>query len=219
MYGLIFDTTAAGCGVCLQKDGKTTKSFEKEMDFGQAEELLPAISNLLQQEGILMADLSYIAVCTGPGSFTGVRACIAAARAFAIALPDCKIMGISAFDAYISDMRDDELADINAVIIETKRDDFYCEYFDKNRKKISDPVATDYDSIITALRGRKVSLTGDGVERFLAKPSGLSLHAIKMAYRLPLSALADCAYSKFNHKIYDFPKPLYLKAPDLGGKS
>lgn len=219
MYALVFDTTANACNVCLIKDKKIISEFCKEMDFGQAEELLPAIKKLLDAEKIVMADLDAIAVCTGPGSFTGVRACISAARTFSFALPQCQVLGISAFDAYISDLDPQELAPINAVIIETKRNDFYCQLFDENKKKISEPMAAEYDDIISLLRGQKISLIGDGVERFLSKPSGLSLHAIKMYRELPIKSLASCAIQKIEAKVFDFPKPLYIKAPDLGPKN
>ena len=219
MYNLVFDTTASACKVCLQKDGKIAEAFEKEMEFGQAEELLPAIKRILDKQKILMKDLSAICVCTGPGSFTGVRSCVSAARAFAIALPECKIMGISAFEAYMSGFSDEELADVNAVLIETKREDFYCQLFGKNREKISEPMAANYEDIIALLKGKKVSMTGDGVERFLSKPSGLSLHSIKLMRGVSIEDLAECSYKKYQHKVYDFPKPTYIKAPDLGPKA
>ena len=220
MYTLVFDTTAAGCGVCLQKDGNIIDKIEKEMDFGQAEELLPAIKDILDKNKIMMTDLTAIAVCTGPGSFTGVRACISAARTFSFALPECKVYGISAFDAYINNLEPQEIADVNAVIIETKRSDFYCQIYDSAKNKISEPLAAHYEEIISRLKnsGKKISLIGDGVERFLSKPSGLSLHAIKMTRGLPIDSLAMAAWQKYCNKIFDFPKPLYIKAPDLGPK-
>ena len=219
MYTLVFDTTANACNVCLVKDKKVVAKFCKEMEFGQAEELLPAIKKLLDDEKIVMADLGAIAVCTGPGSFTGVRACISAARTFSFALPQCTVFGISTFDAYINELDEQELAPINAVIIETKRSDFYCQLFDAHKRKISEPMAAEYDDIIPLLRGKKISFIGDGVERFLSKPSGLSLHAIKMNRTLCIESLASCAIKKIENKNFDFPKPLYIKAPDLGPKN
>ena len=216
MYTLVFDTTATSCSVALQKDGKTVSEFYKEMDFGQAEALLPAIKELLDKNNLKMSDMEGIGVCTGPGSFTGVRAGISAARTFSFALPNCKIFGISAFEAYLEDLEPEELAEINAVIIETKRSDFYFQLFDAQKKKISEPMAAEYEEIIPLLRGKKVSFVGDGVERFLAKPSGLSLHAIKIERFLPIRALAESAWKKVLNKVFDFPKPLYLRAPDLG---
>lgn len=215
MYTLAFDTTANGVSILLSKDGRMIDLFQEEMDFGQAEVLIPEIRNTLETENIQFQDLDLAVVCTGPGSFTGVRSSISAARAFGLACPKTKIIGVSAFEAYVHGLQPDELATINAVIIETKRDDFYYQLFDEKRKKITEPSAGNYDEIINQLRGPKITLVGDGVERFLNKPSGLSLHVIKMLNCPPIEDLAACGIYKYQNKIFDFPKPLYLRAPDV----
>ena len=51
MYNLAFDTTSSGCSVVLMKDKTKLAVFHQNMDFGQAEVLLPEIHNLLQQNG------------------------------------------------------------------------------------------------------------------------------------------------------------------------
>lgn len=217
MYSLAFDTTAAGCSVALMKDDTLLDKFVEEMDFGQAEVLIPAIQNLLQKHNLQVKDLGLMAVCTGPGSFTGVRSSISAARAFAFACPDMVVTGVSAFDAYAYSLswNPEEIAPVNAVIIETKREDFYVQLFDEHLNKITEPNALNRDDIIAELRGKKVSFIGDGVERFLATPTGLSLHAILIEPHLDIEDLALCAIRKFQKKATDYPKPIYLRAPDV----
>lgn len=215
MYTLAFDTTANGVSILLSKDGHTVDAFQEEMDFGQAEVLIPEIRNTLESENLQFKDLGLAVVCTGPGSFTGVRSSISAARAFGLACPNTKVIGVSAFEAYVHGLQPDEVATINAVIIETKREDFYYQLFDDKKKKITEPSAGTYEEIINQLRGPKITLVGDGVERFLNKPSGLSLHVIKMLNCPPIEDLAACGIHKYQNKIFDFPKPLYLRAPDV----
>ena len=214
MYILTFDTTAAKCSILLQEDDKTIDKFEKRMDFGQAEALIPQIKIMLEKANLVFSNLGYIIVCVGPGSFTGVRASISAARVFSLACPELVVAGVSAFDSYANSLEQDELAEINAVIIETKRQDFYYQLFDNKLKKITDGKAGDYDEIISLLRNKKVALIGDGVERFLSKPSGLSLHVVKMSDSLPIDSVAYCGYKQYKNKVVDFPKPLYLRLPD-----
>ena len=185
------------------------------MDFGQAESLMMEIKNILQDQSMKMEDLDLITVCTGPGSFTGVRSSLAAARTFGLTLQKVHLTGVSAFEAYIEDLDFDELAELNAVIIETKRSDFYFQLFDAKKKSLCEPAAAEYDDIIKMLRHKKVSLIGDGVERFLAKPSGLSLHVIKMEDMVSVEALAHCGKRRMEQKKLDYPKPLYLRAPDV----
>ena len=215
MYTLAFDTTAGGCYIGLLKDDKISRTYEKDMDYGQAEVLMPEIENILKKERISFKDINLVVVCTGPGSFTGVRSSVSAARTFALADEKIAVTGVSAFEAYIRSLSPEEIADINAVIIETKRDDFYYQLFDSKLQKITEAGADSRENIISQMRGAKVSLIGDGVERFLNKPIGLSLHAIRMERHLSIEHLAWCGLKKFLDKKLDFPKPLYLRAPDI----
>lgn len=215
MLNLAFDTTAGSCSVLLTQDGKTLQKNIKKMDFGQAEALFPAIEDILKSQQLQPADLDLITVCSGPGSFTGVRSSLAAARTLGLALPQTALTGVSAFEAYLHDLAPEESAFYNAVIIETKRNDFYFQYFDSKHNKINEPEALEYEEIIDRLRHKKVTLIGDGVERFLGRPSGLSLHVIRMEDCLSIEALAACGDEKFRLKNLDYPKPLYLRAPDV----
>ena len=215
MLNLAFDTTAGSCSVLLTEDGKTLEKYVKKMDFGQAEALFPAIREILQNRQLQPAELDLITVCCGPGSFTGVRSSLAAARTLGLALPKTALTGVSAFEAYVHDLAPAELAFYNAVIIETKREDFYFQCFDDRKNKLGEPEALDYETIVDRLRHKKVTLTGDGVERFLNRPSGLSLHVIRMEDCLPIETLAACGNEKFRLKKTDYPKPLYLRAPDV----
>ncbi|MFV0626008.1 MAG: tRNA (adenosine(37)-N6)-threonylcarbamoyltransferase complex dimerization subunit type 1 TsaB [Alphaproteobacteria bacterium] len=215
MYILAFDTTAESCSICLKKDKVEVARFVKRMEFGQSEFLIPEIKKILDSVKLTFADLGLIVVCVGPGSFTGVRASIAAARAFNIADENMPVMGVSAFEAYLYSLAPDELSDYNAVILETKRADFYYQVFDKERKPLVEATALTREEIIKDLQNKKVTLIGDGIERFLATPTGLSLHAIKIEFYPPIENVASCGLDKYNQGIRDFPKPMYLRAPDV----
>ena len=219
MLTLAFDTTADCCSIALLKDNLVVEKFSEEMDFGQAEVLIPQIQAMLQKQNLAFSDLNLLAVCIGPGSFTGVRSSIAAARAFGLACPELKVTGVSAFEAYVHSLDMSELSEYNAVIIETKRADFYFQLFNGRLEKICDAEALPYEEIINKLKGKTVTLIGNGVERFLDKPSGLVLHAIRMDKNASITDLAACALQKFQNKKLNYPKPLYLRAPDVCVKS
>ncbi|MBR3502345.1 MAG: hypothetical protein IKO06_05520, partial [Alphaproteobacteria bacterium] len=123
--------------------------------------------------------------------------------------------GVSAFDAYVNSLDMSELAEYNAVIIETKRDDFYFQLFNGTMEKLCEPQALRYEEIIDILKGHTVTLIGDGVERFLDKPSGLVLHAVRLENSLNITDLAMCALKKYEQNKLNYPKPLYLRAPDV----
>ena len=217
MYNLAFDTTGSSCSIILQKGVDVISIFEKSMDFGQSEELMIQIQKMLEVNNIKFLDLGALFVCVGPGSFTGVRSSISAARVFSIAHPDLKVAGISAFDVYANALQEDELADVNAVIIETRRDDFYIQLFDRKLNKIREAEALSREVIIDILKefGCNVSLIGDGVERFLTCPSGLCLRAVKILDSLPIKILGQTGLKALKENKLNYPKPLYLRAPDV----
>ncbi len=217
MYNLAFDTTAAACSIALLQDDKVIDSYSQAMDFGQAEVLIPQIKTLMENNHLSFDDLDEITVCTGPGSFTGVRSSISAARAFGLAKPKIQICGVNAFDSYLVSLAfsPDEIGFYNVVLIETKREDFYYQIFDENLKALTEPAADTRENIIAQLRNKKVTMIGDGVERFLMSPTGLSLHCIKDESFLPIENVGLCGYKQYMKKRMDFPKPLYLRAPDV----
>ncbi len=217
MYNLAFDTTAAACSIALLQDDKVIDSYSQAMDFGQAEVLIPQIKTLMENNHLSFDDLDEITVCVGPGSFTGVRSSISAARAFGLAKPKIQICGVNAFDSYLVSLAfsPDEIGFYNVVLIETKREDFYYQIFDENLKALTEPAADTRENIIAQLRNKKVTMIGDGVERFLMSPTGLSLHCIKDESFLPIENVGLCGYKQYMKKRVDFPKPLYLRAPDV----
>ena len=94
---LAFDTSAAHCAAALLLGDRIVLAHE-EMDKGQAERLMPFLQQFLHREGITWADLTAIAVGTGPGNFTGVRISVAAARGLALGL-GIPAIGVSQLEA------------------------------------------------------------------------------------------------------------------------
>jgi tRNA threonylcarbamoyl adenosine modification protein YeaZ len=219
MWTLVFDTTSNCCAAALMQDTQIKEKYSEEMEFGQAEALLPQIRQMLNKQNLNFADIDLLGVCVGPGSFTGVRSSVAAARAMSLARPQMSVTGVTAFEAYLQAIDDFDLAMLNAVIIETKREDFYFQLFNGRREKLCEASALPYEEIIDLLKGKTVTLIGSGVERFLDKPSGLVLHNVNMEKSVPLTQLATCTLQKYQQKKLNFPKPLYLRAPDVCVKS
>lgn len=94
---LAIDTSAGQCAVALDT-GAGIVSRREEMSRGHAEALFPMIDAVLAKAGVALDAVTRIAVCTGPGSFTGLRLGIAAARGLALGL-GCEIVGVSRLEA------------------------------------------------------------------------------------------------------------------------
>ena len=100
MRVLAIDTALAACSAAVLDTAYNgvVASESVPMVRGHAEALMPLLARLMQEAGFGFTDLDRIVVTTGPGSFTGIRVGIAAARgiAFAGGLP---LIGISSFEA------------------------------------------------------------------------------------------------------------------------
>ncbi|MBZ0141385.1 MAG: tRNA (adenosine(37)-N6)-threonylcarbamoyltransferase complex dimerization subunit type 1 TsaB, partial [Pseudorhodoplanes sp.] len=87
MRVLAIDTALEACAAALldTKRGALLASVSLPMTRGHAEALMPVIETVMRDSGLAFSDLDRIAVTTGPGSFTGLRVGIAAARGIALA--------------------------------------------------------------------------------------------------------------------------------------
>jgi len=79
---LAINTAGAAVEAALYTDGKTV--YKRDAEFKKASAVtLPFVDELLLKAGLKLDNLDFIAVVTGPGSFTGIRIGLTAARAFA----------------------------------------------------------------------------------------------------------------------------------------
>ena len=121
---LSIDTAAPRLQLALS-DGERVELLLEDMAQGQAERLFPALDDLLARAGHVYADLTRIAVTTGPGSFTGLRIGLSAARGLGLAL-DLPVVGVPSLLAL-------SLAappgDPVAVLLDARRDEAYLQLF------------------------------------------------------------------------------------------
>ena len=211
MYTLVFDTTGNGVACAIYKDKEIKQKIEKSMEFGQAEELAVGVDKMLKDEGISFQDVNLLGVCTGPGSFTGVRASLAFARGLAIGKEDLLITGVSGFEVYARMLKEDDRALYNAVVIETKREDFYFQLFDEKLNKLTPPLALTRDEIAQKLKNHQVSFIGDVVERLLSQSMGLQIKHVEFVEMMEVKSLFEAVFAKYLEKTLDFPKPLYIR--------
>jgi tRNA threonylcarbamoyladenosine biosynthesis protein TsaB len=97
---------------------------------GQAERLLPMVDAVMRAASLSPSALSIIGVTIGPGSFTGIRVGLAAARGIALAT-GAKLIGVSGFEAVAAGLAGPfPSGGIILTVLESRREDIYIQLFD-----------------------------------------------------------------------------------------
>jgi tRNA threonylcarbamoyl adenosine modification protein YeaZ len=179
---------------------------------GHAEALLPLIQRVMQQADVPFLALDRIAVTTGPGSFTGLRVGISAARGIALAAGKPAV-GVTTLSAYAAPLiaQDDQTS--VTVAIDARHDHVYLQVFGPGGRTLVAPrIIGVRDAVRAAARG-PMRIVGNGA-RMLADswPADQAAPALVEDQRAPdivwvgrLGVAMDPAAA---------PTPLYLRAPD-----
>jgi tRNA threonylcarbamoyl adenosine modification protein YeaZ len=214
------DTAGPACSVALY-DPKTEAvlaSLSEPMRKGHAEALLPMVDKALGAAAIAYADIGRVAVTAGPGTFTGTRVGLAAARGIALAA-GCPAVGVSGLEvlAYDAIGRDPSGQGAIFVAVDARRGQLYAQTFAADRAPLSEPAAVDIGRALDdleALAGKgPVRLTGQGAdlleEGLAARRARVHLVPVRIdaVAVARLGALQDAVPGTR-------PAPLYLRPPD-----
>ncbi|PIR31996.1 MAG: tRNA (adenosine(37)-N6)-threonylcarbamoyltransferase complex dimerization subunit type 1 TsaB [Alphaproteobacteria bacterium CG11_big_fil_rev_8_21_14_0_20_44_7] len=136
---LAIDTSSQNFSIAIYDSAQQIAYFENDEASKQAEQLIPQIEILLEKKALKYQDLDYIAVNVGPGSFTGLRIGIAAAKGFALALPHLKTIAVTALEATAF------AKDGGQIFLDARRGQAYTQEFDANSRPLSEPRLVDYE--------------------------------------------------------------------------
>ena len=159
------DTSGDTCAVALLNGDDVLAERGLEMTRGHAEALVPMIMEAVGDARGSATDIAVVGVAVGPGSFTGIRTGISAARGFALASGACAV-GVSSFEATAFAAfaaRPD--AARTGCILETRRADYFCQFFAPGPVALGVPEVLAVDALRERVRGGDL-LAGNGVERF-----------------------------------------------------
>ena len=183
------------------------------MERGQAETLLPMIAAVLAAARLRFSDLDLIAVTVGPGSFTGLRIGIAAARGLALAsgLP---CTGIGSFDAVAAGIAPARRHGRPlAVALESKRAELFLRCFAADGPPLGPALMVAPQQADMALPPGPFLLVGDAAWRLAPW-----LDSAEVAESSALPELGDiarlAAASWRPGERPSLPRPVYLRAPD-----
>src|SRR5688500_72415 len=169
MRVLAIDTALAVCAAAVfdTERGSTIASESLPMFRGHAEALMPLIARVMDQGNLEFAELDRIAVTTGPGSFTGLRVGIAAARAIALAAGKTAV-GLSTLATYAAPhIAEDDSVPVVAVV-DARHDQVYLQVFGAGGRTLVSPrIAPIRDAVRAAALG-PVRIVGSAANLLVA---------------------------------------------------
>ena len=212
-YILNIETATTNCSVSLSKEGEILVLKEDyNTNYSHAESLHMFIEEVIIASKIKPSQIDAIAVSKGPGSYTGLRIGVSAAKGLCYAL-NKPLISVATLQSLANQVTIND--GIIVAMLDARRLEVYSAIFDKNHNKIRETKAQilDENSFKDYLEKGKVYFIGDGVE----KTKTLIKHpnAIYIKDKLPSAKeMSKLSYDKY--KISDIEdvayfEPYYLK--------
>jgi tRNA threonylcarbamoyladenosine biosynthesis protein TsaB len=215
MRVLAIDTALEACSAAVldTERGGILASESVAMVRGHAEALMPLVARVMHDATLEFAELDRIAVTVGPGSFTGLRVGVSAARGIAVAAgkPAVGLTTLAAYAApYIA--ADDETPLLAA--IDARNNQVYMQLFGTGGRTLTQPRLAPLRDAVRAATSGPARIVGSAAAMLAAAwPANEPRPAVVDPARAPvidwvahLGAAAAQALA--------LPKPLYLRSPD-----
>ncbi|MDF1719851.1 MAG: tRNA (adenosine(37)-N6)-threonylcarbamoyltransferase complex dimerization subunit type 1 TsaB [Minwuia sp.] len=212
---LAIDTASRALSIAIGREGVRCFAAFQLRSRGQAENLMPMIQRGFDATGTQASDLTGLAVTVGPGTFTGLRIGLAAARAMRIAL-QIPLMGMTSLEVLAAAAARRYPDQPVLAVLDARRDQVYAQLFRRAGPPFGEawtgPMAARAADVAAMLSPGTV-LIGNGAGLVAARggpdfrvlddvePDAADLLALAMARHMPTYAVAA-------------PRPLYLRAPD-----
>lgn len=215
MRVLAIDTALGAASACVLDQGQASPVAGETllMQRGHAEALLPLIDRVMARVDEGFASLHRVAVTIGPGSFTGIRVGIAAARAIGLAW-EVPVAGVSVLAALAAPLLSDGTGGIVVAVIDARHDNVFFQAFAPAGQTLVQPRIAPIGEALRAVADTQFRATGPGAKAIASAASARgmtvdvvgSLVAPEIAYVAMLGAAANPDAAP--------PRPMYLKAPD-----
>ena len=211
-YILNIETATKNCSVALAKEGKTILCKEiAEEGYSHAERLHVFIEEIIKEVGITFQDLSAIAVSQGPGSYTGLRIGVSAAKGlcFALGVP---LIAVDTLQVLASQAKASE--GLIVPMLDARRMEVYSAIFTpnfENKRAVQAEIITEnsFEELNETLY-----FVGDCTEKckaVLTKENYIFLEQIKYPSAKEMSFLSFEKYKKNDTVDVAYFEPYYLK--------
>lgn len=211
MIVLALDSALDACSAALCQDGRARARIVVPGARDQAENLVPIVARVMRDAGATWAEIDRIAVTVGPGSFTGLRIGLAAARGFAL-VAERPAVGVTTLAALAACV---EAGDPMAVAIDAGRGDVFFQVFDGSHRPIGEPVSVEIGDAARRLPGnaRVVGSAAAGLRSLAADRADLVFPELP-TYPDP-TAIARLGAAMALPEGGAPPMPLYIHPPRI----
>jgi tRNA threonylcarbamoyladenosine biosynthesis protein TsaB len=190
----------------------STTSRSLAMMRGHAEALMPLIVAVMSAANIDFAELDRVAVTIGPGSFTGVRVGVAAARGIALAAGKPAV-GVTTLAALAAPFFEVDERTALLTVVDARHDHLYMQLFGPGGRSLTAPRLASVREAIRAAMASPTRIVGNGAKLIEAawphnerRPLMSAVRAPDVAWVAKLGAAAD--------DLTGAVKPLYLREAD-----
>jgi len=216
MLILAIDTALDACAAAvLDTDSETMRAQESlVMKRGHAEALMPLIARVMSQAGVAFSALGRIVATTGPGSFTGLRVGLSAARGIALAARK-PVVGVTTLSAFAAPVVAADRGHPVISAIDARHDQVYFQVVGGGGEELVRPQIVPIAEAVAAARFGAAHLVGNAAgllaERWptdTAAPAAVDPRpAPDIAWIAWLGAAAVPELAS--------ARPFYLRAPDV----
>ena len=213
MKALTIDSAASEMVIAAKNENiKATLS----LDLGQkqSKEILPAIDYILKKVELEPKNLDYTALCSGPGTFTGLRLAFSALKAIELA-HNVPVYGVPSLEAYAFPFKDFPAQIVP--VIDAKKDQFFAAIY-KNGELIQNAEDTTAEKILENLeKDKEIILAGPDAKVFGEELKNLepNLKIIFTKFQpLATESLFEIAEAMIEQKkspLADYDGPVYLR--------
>jgi tRNA threonylcarbamoyladenosine biosynthesis protein TsaB len=213
---LNIETSTTLCSVALSVNGKVISFKEEDKGYTHAENLHVFINEILKEANLSPKDLSAVAVGSGPGSYTGLRIGVSAAKglAYALNLPLISVNTLLTMAHLASQNKTEDV--LYCPMLDARRMEVYCALLDKdlNFTKPTSAEIISEENYSYFKNEKPVYFFGDGMPKcksILEKiPQSKFIDNIKPSAVM----LAELSHQKFISKQLEdvaYFEPFYLK--------
>ncbi|HTF76552.1 MAG TPA: tRNA (adenosine(37)-N6)-threonylcarbamoyltransferase complex dimerization subunit type 1 TsaB [Bradyrhizobium sp.] len=215
MLILAIDTALDACSAgVLDTDAARLIALESQpMKRGHAEALMPLIAHVIKQAGIAFASFDRIAVTTGPGSFTGLRVGLSAARGIALAA-DKPVVGLTTLTAYAAPVVSENAEQPVISAIDARHDQVYFQVVSGDGSSLIRPRVAPIEEALRASRFGAPHLVGNAAGILAGRWPTDALPPFRVDAQ-PAPDIAWVAWLGAAVNPATAPaRPYYLRAPD-----